>query len=531
MSLCLTMQQEQEIDSIFHRWQKGLCPGGQVLVRRKGEVIYDKSFGYANLEHKIPVGENTVFHVASVSKQVTVLSLLLLVEEGKVHLTDDIREYAPELILFREPVTLYDLVHNISGIRDQWELLMMRGVRIDDTITMEDLKRMISMQTILNFEPGSEYLYSNSNFTLIAHVVEKVSGLSLGEFAAQRIFAPLGMDHTCIKTAYTQVIPGRAYSYDDDGEGTFTYHPINYSAYGATSLHTTVRDLMKLLENYKNPTICRKETVEKMMERPVLADGSRSIYGGGLMLGEYEGHPFLEHGGVDAAYRAHTIRFYDPEDDLDIAIVSNTQNTIPGVAARQIARVVLGLEEEKPQHQQHLLEQAPQQEETGVYWAEEPSLACFTVCRDQEGQLHLGGENGTTLHHVEGNCYRIGYLEDVIYLGKEKAACQMGANLYPLVKVDTASQDTDFLLEYEGTYQSDEVDTRYFITEEEGFLYASHTRHGQGRLYPLGRDRYGVQIGGLTLRLTFTRGSGNRFTGLVMDGGRVQHLGFTREEM
>ena len=292
MSLCLTKQQEQEIDSIFHRWQKGLCPGGQVLVRRKGEVIYDKSFGYANLEHKIPVGENTVFHVASVSKQVTVLSLLLLAEEGKVHLTDDIREYAPELILFREPVTLYDLVHNISGIRDQWELLMIRGVRIDDTITMEDLKRMISMQTILNFEPGSQYMYSNSNFTLAAHVVEKVSGMSLGEFAAQRIFAPLGMDHTCIKTAYSQVIPGRAYSYDDHGEGTFTYHPINYSAYGATSLHTTVHDLMKLLENYKNPTICRKETVEKMMERPRLSDGSRSIYGGGLMLGEYEGHPF-----------------------------------------------------------------------------------------------------------------------------------------------------------------------------------------------------------------------------------------------
>ena len=262
MSTYLTSQQEKEIDSIFHRWQSGLCPGGQVLVRRKGEVIYDKSFGYANLEHQIPVGENTVFHVASVSKQVTVLSLLLLAEEGKVRLTDDIRDYAPELILFREPVTLYDLMHNISGIRDQWELLMMRGVRIDDTITMEDLKRMISMQTILNFEPGSEYLYSNSNFTLIAHVVEKVSGLSLREFAAQRIFAPLGMDHTCIKTAYTQVIPGRAYSYDDDGEGTFTYHPINYSAYGATSLHTTVHDLMKLLENYKNPTICRKETVD-----------------------------------------------------------------------------------------------------------------------------------------------------------------------------------------------------------------------------------------------------------------------------
>ena len=120
------------------------------------------------------------------------------------------------------------------------------------------------------------------------------------------------------------------------------------------------------------------------MERPMLPDGSRSIYGGGLMLGEYEGHPFLEQWGCGCRLSGpyHSV-FYEPEDDLDIAIVSNTQNTIPGVAARQIARVVLGLGRETPQHAQCLQKQAPQQEETGVYWAEEPSLASLYHLSEQ----------------------------------------------------------------------------------------------------------------------------------------------------
>ena len=134
---------EQKLDQIFHLWQQGLCPGGQVLVSHRGKVIYDKCFGYANLEHQVPITQDTVFHVASVSKQITVLCALLLWEEGKLDIQADIRQYVGDLVAFSEPVTVYQLMHNISGIRDQWELLMMQGVRIDDTITMEDLKRAL----------------------------------------------------------------------------------------------------------------------------------------------------------------------------------------------------------------------------------------------------------------------------------------------------------------------------------------------------------------------------------------------------
>src|SRR5450756_2544946 len=132
------MTQAQKIDALFQLWRQDLCPGGQILVRQKGKVLYENCFGYANLEHQIPITPETVFHVASVSKQVTALAILLLQEDGKLNIDDDVRHYLPELIQFAEPVSLRQMMNMVSGIRDQWLALIYHGVRIDDTITMRD---------------------------------------------------------------------------------------------------------------------------------------------------------------------------------------------------------------------------------------------------------------------------------------------------------------------------------------------------------------------------------------------------------
>lgn len=517
---------EQKLDQIFHLWQQGLCPGGQVLVSHRGKVIYDKCFGYANLEHQVPITQDTVFHVASVSKQITVLCALLLWEEGKLDIQADIRQYVGDLVAFSEPVTVYQLMHNISGIRDQWELLMMQGVRIDDTITMEDLKRAIAKQRALNFAPGSEYLYSNSNFTLLAEMVERITGETLHQFAKRRIFDPLGMGHTCIKEHFSQIIPGRAYSYDDNGEGGFCYHPINFAAYGATSLHTTAHDMMRVLENYGAPKVGKPETIEAMMERPILADGSQSIYGGGLMLGEYKGQPYLEHGGVDAGYRAHVMRL--PKEDLNIVILCNTQNTIPALAARRIADVVLDLPEQPAEHEAYRREEVDAAQAAGLYLADLPWAALVRVEMGKSGLTLGAGPGAPALLPLGGNCYQVGYLPDRLYLGRQPAAYQMGANLMELRKLDTGLESTERLLDYEGTYGSAELDTHYHILEEEGALYAVHARYGRCRLYACGTDRYVVQMEHLTVILTFLRGSGNQVIGFAMDGGRVRHMGFTK---
>ncbi len=213
------MEQTKCIDSVFFRWDHSDTPGGQVCVKHHGKLIYSRCFGLANLEHHIPITPTTRFHVASVSKQVTVLSLLLLSEQGKVNLDADIRCYLPEMIHFKEPVTVRNLMNNNSGIRDQWELFALRGIRYTDTITMRDFEETLRLQKTLNFKPGSRFLYSNSNFTMIALIVQRISGMDLPDFAQKYIFEPLGMNHTSIRRGSWDFIPELALSYSDDGNG------------------------------------------------------------------------------------------------------------------------------------------------------------------------------------------------------------------------------------------------------------------------------------------------------------------------
>ncbi|WP_049786637.1 serine hydrolase domain-containing protein [Evansella cellulosilytica] len=291
------MNIEEKIDSIFSKWQQGFCPGGQVIVRKDGETIYKKNFGYANIEHHVPVKDETVFHVASVSKQITVMCILLLHEDGKIHIDDDISKYIPDLVNFTEKVTIRNMINNVSGIRDQWELLGLSGVRIVDTITQRDALRVISKQKELNFTPTSKFLYSNSNFTLLSEIVERMCGASLQNFAYERIFKPLGMENTFFKDHFSKIIRNKANSYYNNGEGQYVYSVLNYGTYGATSLNTTATDFLKWMDNFKQSSICKEETLKMMYERPTLTDGSVSSYAGGIFIDKYKGHSYIEHGG------------------------------------------------------------------------------------------------------------------------------------------------------------------------------------------------------------------------------------------
>lgn len=287
---------KQQIDSLFSLWQEGLCPGGQVLVRRKGELIYDRCFGYADAEKRVPMTHDHVFHVASISKQFTAMTILLLWEEGKLSLEADIREYIPDLVAFAEPMPLWTLLHQVSGLRDMLELLDDSGVRNVDTITQQDIRTILAHQKGLNFPPESRHAYCNSNYMLLAEIVERVSGEGFHAFLKSRIFDPLGMDSTVVREHYWQFIPMRGVSYWDNGT-EYCHCVLNYGNYGTTSLHTNARDLMKWMDNYRSPTICKPETLERMLWVPTLESGAPTNYACGLRVDTWEGHRYLKHAG------------------------------------------------------------------------------------------------------------------------------------------------------------------------------------------------------------------------------------------
>lgn len=334
------MLDSKELDAIFSEWAEPGSPGGAVAVIRDGDVIAARGYGLAQLEYDIPVTSETIFHVASVSKQFTAFAVVLLADEGKLGLDDEIQVHLPWVNRFEHPVTIRHLMNHTSGIRDQWELLALAGWRLDDVITTEDIRRLMEKQVDLNFEPGSEYMYSNMGYTLLAEIVEAVSGKSFVDFTAERIFEPLGMRRTHFHDDHQRVVPGRAYSYFSDA-GTWKNSVLSYANAGATSLFTTATDLLSWLDNFRTLEVGSANARAEMIVVPPIGGkaGGGAGYASGISVDEYRGLAVWSHSGGDAGFRSFVSWF--PDANVGISVVSNVASTNPGALATEVADLVL----------------------------------------------------------------------------------------------------------------------------------------------------------------------------------------------
>jgi CubicO group peptidase (beta-lactamase class C family) len=254
----------QDVDRLFAKWNKPDSPGAVIAIIKDGAIIYSRGYGMANLDYGMPNTPSTVFHLASVSKQFTAFAIYLSAQDGKLSLDDDIRKYLPELHDFGKRITIRHLLHHTSGLRDQWNLLALAGWRLEDVIRAEDVLDLIWRQKELNFDPGSAYLYSNTGYTLLGLIVERVSGKPLSEFAQERIFRPLGMAHTHFQNGYGTIVKDRAYSYERTGHGGYEYVALSYSTVGPSSLFSTVGDLALWDQNFYTGQIGGKLLIAEM---------------------------------------------------------------------------------------------------------------------------------------------------------------------------------------------------------------------------------------------------------------------------
>ena len=331
---------ESRIDALFAPWAATDAPGCAVSVMEGGDVVFAAGYGAANLEYGIPITPGSVFHVASVSKQFTALAVALLAGEGRLSWDDDIRRHVPELPDYGVPITLRHLAQHTSGIRDQWSLLQMAGWRWGgDVITQGDVLDLLTRQTALHFRPGTEHLYSNSGYTLLAVAVERVSGQTLRAFTDERIFGPLGMARTTFRDDHTLLVRDRAYAYEADGAGGYRLSIPDFAVVGASSLFTTVEDLARWNRNFRTGEVGGRDAVRQIQETTTLANGAQVSYAYGLVHGTHRGRRTVGHGGTDAGYRSEFLRF--PEEDLAVAVLCNVRTTDPARLARDVADAVL----------------------------------------------------------------------------------------------------------------------------------------------------------------------------------------------
>ena len=474
---------EKKIDALFEKWTKGICAGGQVVVVHKGKTIYDKSFGYANIEHEAPMTAESIFHVASVTKQFTAMCIMILQERGLLHVDEDVRRYIPDMIHFEEPLTLRQMLNMVSGLRGYYELMELQGRHHEDHYAQHEIRRIIARQTKLNFQPGTKFVYTNANYMLLATIVERLSGQTFNEFATENIFKPLGMDHSFIRDDPHRLIPNKVTSYHDDGY-RFRNAILTFGIYGGTSLHTTCRDLAKYLHQYLEPTLVSRETFESVaLTFPMIGD-KQSHYGAGVMTELLEGHRIYHHGGVNAGFR--TIGLVVPEEELVVAVFANCINVPVIPSAKKIARIVMGL----PLPEENWLEEYARdtvslENVSGMYYNRKKGVHWKVEVKD--GKVYLEDDY---MAPVGGNLFRHGRREVMVaILENGRTVVKHGATIDEMEKL-TEYPDADYLAACEGSYYCDDMQGQYEIVSREGILWIEHLRFGPRKLHWIGEDTF-----------------------------------------
>jgi CubicO group peptidase (beta-lactamase class C family) len=516
----------QAIDRVFEDFRGTDRPGCALGVSRSGAVVLERGYGMANLETGTPIAPASIFHVASISKQFTAAAIMLLAREGKLSLDDDIRTHVPEIPDYGHRITIRHMLHHTSGLRDQWSLLnVARGRFEENRITDADVLDIASRQRALNFTPGTEYVYSNTGYTLAALIVKRVSGKSLRDFADERMFRPLGMTRTHFHDDYTMLVPGRTSAYAPRGDGWRVSIP-NFDTYGATSLYTTVGDLLKWEANFDSLTVGDRAMFTEMETRARLTNGDTTGYGLGLAIGEYRGARTVGHGGADAGYRSYVVRY--PQHGVAIAIACNAATANTGALAQGVADAVLGGVLEKRDSAGTpsgiTVAESELRRRAGVYI--QPTTLQVIEITFRDGRLIGGRTSGPTLVPVGENRFRIGQGEIVFGAGAN-AGFEMHppdrGRPVPYERRDPVTPSAAALAAYAGEYFSQELNATYrVVVRDSGIALVTGTNDPMPAR-PVFADAF--QAGGNLVQ--FAR-RGSRVTGFEVTNGRMRRVAFER---
>ena len=525
----ITAEQRTRIDSVFAKFDGTTIPGCAVGVGQGGATLYERGYGMSDLQHGVPITPSSIFHVASVSKQFTAFAVGLLADDGKLSLDDDVRKFIPELPDYGKKITVRHLIYHTSGIRDQWELLVMAGWRYpEDLFTQNDVLDVVVRQKALNFDPGTEYSYSNAGYSLLAMIVERVSKQNLREFSDARIFKPLGMTRTHVQDDHARIVPGRTSAYEALPGGGWKISIPVFDTHGATSLFTTPGDLLKWQDNFDTKKVGSPALIKDALTSAVLANGRSAEYGFGISLDKYRGAEAYGHGGADAGYRADLVRF--PAHKLNIAVACNFAAASPGEYARAVADVMLdGKLEPRATPVATAgdggvaVPPARLTQLAGVYKSSVSDQAFILNVKD--GKLVL--ENfGLALQPVDNSRFTI-FGTPVEFVGPPDGipvAFKVEAFRDSMARLPAYRPMPRELAQFAGVYWSDELRVSYRVAVKDSALVVHPFKHEAQPLRPSYADAFvGGRIG--TVRFVRTKGA---VTGFRLTSGRVRNVHFEK---
>jgi CubicO group peptidase (beta-lactamase class C family) len=313
---------DSSIDRLLSSHAKPGTPAISVAVIRNGRSVYRKTLGLSDIENGIPAKPNSVFEVGSVSKMFTALAVERLIVSGKLSGQDNVQKYILGFPSYSAPITVRELLQHTSGLRDYFELMAMQGIRFDDSVTQDEVVGLIERQKEINFTPGTDYNYSNSEYALLAKIVEKVTGRPFADYMGKTIFAPLGMTGAQFHASRVEPIPYKAQSYIAIGPGKVIALPFNSDEMGPSGAWMAADDLGRWLIYLDKAVAQRDAAVAAMVKPTVLANDKTLTSGEGIFHGTHDGYAELYHDGGDSGYRSIAMLF--PDEHLGIAIETNS---------------------------------------------------------------------------------------------------------------------------------------------------------------------------------------------------------------
>ena len=512
----------RQVDALFMPWSGAATPGCAVGIARDGVVDYARGYGMANLEHGIAITPASVFHTSSMAKQVTAFAVGLLAQDGKLALGDDIRRYLPELPDTGHPITIAHLVHHTNGLREQGQMLNLAGWRGDDLYTEEDILWILSRQRSVNFAPGAEVVYGNAAYTLLAVIVRRVAGQPLEDFAAARIFGPLGLHATRFRADHTAVLAHRAAAYSPRARGGWHIAVPNIDHYGSTSLMSTVGDLLAWQQNLVDGRVGGPGLRDWMRTEGVLDDGMGTGYGGGLRLGTFRGLRTIGHDGADGGYRSDMLLF--PDQKLGIVALCNGGTIAPAALVRRVADVYLGQQTTGPALAAPVpVPDSAQAVWAGTWWSAQTDEIVRLAWQD--GALRQPGV-AVPLVALGNDAFRpADQAHDWRFRQDAKGVAELRIrDFWPTVRVftriDAALPTAPALGALAGRYHSSETDMAYTVQLADGRLQLAWPRGYAVALTPVGGDRFVGTIG----TVTFMRAPGGAVSGIMVSNRRVRRF-------
>ncbi len=311
----------QRIKKLLQRLEKPDRAGIALAIIEKGNLIFEHYNGFSNAEDKIKLNENTVFELASVSKQFTAMAIAKLAEDGKLSIEDDIRKYFPELPIYKTPIKIKHLVNHTSGLADSDYPLALAGFEYDP-IDIDRVLNFLQNAPELYFEPGSEFAYSNDGYTILGDLVHRVTKQTFRDWMKENLFDPLKMNSTIIRDSPEIVIPNRAISYDpNEGQNHFKRQSFDFYAPGGCSVRSSISDLIKWTNYLNEGYHSQKSLFKRINQVETFSDGNAMEYAYGNFVTEFKGLKRISHLGLSAGFRTAIARF--PSEDVSFILLGN----------------------------------------------------------------------------------------------------------------------------------------------------------------------------------------------------------------